>query len=47
MINYHVEKRKKKKGKNPTIYETKTCNLVPLPRGTSKTLIQIKGGGRP
>jgi hypothetical protein len=40
MMNYHEEKKKEKKSAHPTFYEVKTCNLVPLPRGTSKTLMK-------
>jgi hypothetical protein len=39
----HGGKKIKNKNTNPTFYEGKTCNLVPLPRGTSKTLLQNKG----
>jgi hypothetical protein len=47
MMNYHEEKKKEKKSAHPTFYEGKTCNLVPLPRSTSKTLMRKKGQGRP
>jgi hypothetical protein len=47
MMIYNEKKKEKKESANPTFYEGKTCNLVPLPRGTSKTLMRKKGQGRP